>query len=485
MRTQRRLRIVLFLAACSLASGIMRADDAPNILVISIDDLNDWVGCLGGHPQAATPNIDRLAKSGTLFTNAHCQAPICTPSRASLVTGLLPTTTGLYFLQPGLRSSEIAARQPTIMAALAAAGYRTMSAGKFVHGRREGGYFDDYGGDLGGFGPNPTEKLNCPHGGINWDWGAYPKHESELPDTKIADWVIDRLSRDDDEPFFLVAGFWRPHVPLYVPEDWMKRFPLDQVKLPEVKRDDRNDLSEYAKDLTIGHPAPRHEWFVEEDHWRSAVRAYLACIAFADHCVGRVLDALESSPHRDDTIVVLFSDHGWHLGEKQRWAKRSLWADGTRVPLIIAAPGFDEAQVTNQPVGLVDLYPTLLELTGTKQSMPLDGESLVPLLRNPRQPRIRPVITTFGPNNHAVRTERWSFIQYADGSRELYDLKNDQNEWRNLSSEVQHQALIQKLAAQLPTKNLDPVRSNWTRWEVEAWETAERNAKKRQESAGQ
>ena len=235
MRTQRRLRIVLFLVACSLASGIMRADDAPNILVISIDDLNDWVGCLGGHPQAATPNIDRLAKSGTLFTNAHCQAPICTPSRASLVTGLLPTTTGLYFLQPGLRSSEIAARQPTIMAALAAAGYRTMSAGKFVHGRREGGYFDDYGGDLGGFGPNPTEKLNCPHGGINWDWGAYPKHESELPDTKIADWVIDRLSRDDDEPFFLVAGFWRPHVPLYVPEDWMKRFPLDQVKLPEVK----------------------------------------------------------------------------------------------------------------------------------------------------------------------------------------------------------------------------------------------------------
>ena len=215
------------------------------------------------------------------------------------------------------------------------------------------------------------------------------------------------------------------------------------------------------------------------------MRAYLACIAFADHCVGRVLDALESSPHRDDTIVVLFSDHGWHLGEKQRWAKRSLWADGTRVPLIIAAPGFDEAQVTNQPVGLVDLYPTLLELTGTKQSMPLDGKSLVPLLRNPRQPRIRPVITTFGPNNHAVRTERWSFIQYADGSRELYDLKNDQNEWRNLSSEVQHQALIQKLAAQLPTKNLDPVRSNWTRWEVEAWETAERNAKKRQESAGQ
>jgi len=465
------LLTLLLLTACA-------AGEKPNILIISIDDLNDWTGSLGGHPQARTPHIDRLAERGTLFANAHCQAPICTPSRASMVTGLLPSTTGLYFLQPGLESSPRAKRQPTLMATLQANGYRTMSAGKFVKGRNEGPYFDDYGGDCGGFGPNPEEKIHCPHGGINWDWGAYPETNEQLPDHDVADWVVERLESDHEQPFLLVAGFWRPHVPMYAPQEWHDLFPADSVKLPEVLDGDRDDLSPYALDLTNGEPAPRHSWFVEADMWRSAVRSYLASIAFVDSQVGRVLDALDASPHRDDTIVVLLSDHGFHLGEKQRWAKRALWTDSTRVPLILDAPGMPAGEVTRRPAGLVDLYPTLLELTGIDAAgIDLDGHSLVPQLRDPDAPRRQPAICTFGPANHSLHFTRWHYLRYADGSEELYDLENDPHEWHNLADRAEHAERIAGFRKHLPKTDAEPILAkHWNRWEVADWRTAEKNA---------
>lgn len=469
--------------AITLSTSVSaRGAGPPNVVIISIDDLNDWTGCLGGHPQAKTPHIDRLARRGTLFTNAHCQAPICPPSRASLVTGLLPTTTGLYFLQPGLEASAVTRGRPTLPEQFAAAGYHTMGAGKFVKGGGEEKYFQQHGGAMGGFGPVPPQKLAYPDGLQLWDWGAYPADEADTPDAKIADWAIARLNEPQQKPFLLVAGFWRPHVPMFAPQKWFDLFPADQVKPPETLDNDRDDLPPYALDLTIGLPAPRHEWFVENKKWTDAVRAYLASVAFVDHCAGRVLSALEASPHADNTLVVLLSDHGWHLGEKQRWAKRSLWNDSTRVPLIIATPG-QTAQVCGRPVGLVDLYPTLLELTGQPKIADQDGQSLAPLLADPDKAWDRPVLTTFCPHNHSLRTTDWHFIRYADGSEELYDHRTDPHEWRNLASEPAHQARLAEFRQQLPTDEAAPVLSKtFTRWEVSAWRTAEENAARRKQS---
>ncbi|WP_231756514.1 sulfatase [Lignipirellula cremea] len=463
-------------------AGAAEPGKRPNVLILSIDDLNDWTGCLGGHPQARTPNIDRLARRGTLFSNAHCQAPICTPSRASLVTGLLPSTTGLYFLQPGLTASPVTKSRQTLPEHFAAAGYHTMGAGKFIKGNGEEKYFQQHGGALGGFGPIPPQKLAYPDGLKLWDWGPFPADEADMPDTRIADWAIARLAEPQEKPFLLVAGFWRPHVPMFAPQKWFDLFPADEVKLPETRDDDRADLPPYALDLTIGLPAPRHEWFVEHEQWDDAVRAYLASVAYVDHCVGRVLTALEASPHAENTIVVLFSDHGWHLGEKQRWAKRSLWNDSTRVPLIIAGAGQPAAQVCGRPVGLVDIYPTLLQLTGLPPITDHDGQSLAPLLADPTADWERPALTTFGPKSHSLRSTDWHYIRYADGSEELYDHQADPHEWSNLAADPGQQSRLAEFREQLPTRNADPVLSQtFTGWEVEAWQTAEKNAAARKE----
>ncbi len=218
------LCVSVVLLSCSSARA-----ERPNILIISLDDLNDWTGCLGGHPQAKNPNIDGLAKRGTLFRNAHCQAPICTPSRASLVTGLYPSTTGLYFLQPKLEASKIATRHPHLLQHFADAGYLTMGAGKFVYGGNDGKHYQEYGGSMGGFGPLPDKKLSALEGLKLWDWGPFPEDESRMHDTKIADWVSKKLTQTHERPFLLVAGFWRPHVPMYAPPRWFEPFPPDQV----------------------------------------------------------------------------------------------------------------------------------------------------------------------------------------------------------------------------------------------------------------
>ena len=465
----------LALLFLSLLIVSVDAAERPNILVISIDDLNDWTGCLRGHPQAHTPNIDRLAKRGTLFANAHCQAPVCTPSRASMVSGMYPSTTGLYFLQPGLDASEVAREHPNLLAHFADAGYHTMGAGKFVHGGNDGKYYKEYGGGMGGFGPLPAKKIAYPDGLKLWDWGPFPENEADMPDTKIADFAVERLNQKHDKPFFLVAGFWRPHVPMFTPPKWFDLFPPDKVELPEVVAGDQDDISDYAKELMIGLPAPRHEWFVKNKAWREAVRSYLASVAFVDHCVGRVIDSLEKSKYRDNTIVVLLSDHGWHLGEKERWAKRSLWNDSTRVPLVISAAGFEHGLVSQRPAGLIDIYPTLLELTGLPALDCLEGQSLVPLLKDPEAKWDRPILTTYCPNNHSLRSTFWHYIRYADGSEELYDHRVDPHEFRNVAGKPEHGALLDEFRRELPTTNVAPIISpNFKRWEVEAWQNAER-----------
>jgi arylsulfatase A-like enzyme len=423
----------------------------PNVLLVSIDDLNDWVGCLGGHPQAKTPNIDRLAEMGTLFANGHCQSPVCNPSRASMMTGRYPHTSGVYFLSPDLKEAPVLKNLKTMPEVFADNGYKTMAAGKIFHGgdRR---FFQTY-LPTGGFGPRPKKKISQPHGHPLWDWGVFPDDDNLMPDMKCAKWAVEQLNQTHEKPFFMGVGFYRPHVPMYATKKWFDMHPRDQIKLPAVRKNDLKDLSQYAIDLTnLKHVSPTHKWVSEAGQWEHAVQSYLASVTFADHCLGLVLDALEKSDYAGNTVIALFSDHGFHLGEKERWAKRSLWEDGTRVPIILTAPGFKSNQTSDRPAELIDIFPTLLELVGLPADSGQEGQSLVPLMKNPRREWSHPAITSFGLGNYSVRSTRYRFIQYFDGSRELYDLSKDPHEWKNLIKIPKMKSVIMEHTAFIPKK---------------------------------
>lgn len=460
----RRTELLLFCWLISTSIPVIAASGSvdqtapsrPNVLFISIDDLNDWVGCLGGHPQAKTPNIDRLAGRSTLFENAHCQSPVCNPSRASMMTGRYPHSTGIYFLAPDLKQAPALNGVKTMPEVFADHSYETMATGKIYH-TGDQRFFDTY-HRTQGFGPRPNKKISQPHGHPLWDWGAFPESDDQMPDIDSANWAADQLKQAHDQPFFMGVGFYRPHVPMYAPQKWFDLHPRAQIQLPLVREDDLDDISSYAIDLTsLKHVAPTHEWVKSAGQWEHAVQSYLASITFVDHCVGIVLDALESSDHADNTIIVLYSDHGFHLGEKNRWAKRSLWEDGTRVPMIISAPRSDSSEIgkphrVNRPVGLIDVFPTLLEMTGLPADPKQEGQSLVPLMRQPEREWDHPAITSFGPGNFAVRSTNYRFIEYLDGSRELYDLRTDPHEWKNLASDPQLKGVVAGHAAFLPVK---------------------------------
>ena len=442
------LILPFFLMFESLVFG---ASKKPNVLLISIDDLNDWVGCMGGHPQAKTPNIDRVAKMGTLFNNAHCQSPVCNPSRASMMTGRYPHTSGVYFLSPDLKEAPFLKNLKTMPEVFADHGYKTMAAGKIYH-RGDKRFFQEY-LPTGGFGPRPPKKISQPHGHPLWDWGIFPDDDKVMPDMKCAKWAVDQLSQKHDKPFFMGVGFYRPHVPMFATKKWFDMHPKDKIKLPAVLSDDLNDLSQYAIDLTnLEHVSPTHEWVTGAGQWEHAVQSYLASVTFADHCLGLVLDALEKSKYADNTIIALFSDHGFHLGEKERWAKRSLWEDGTRVPVVVVAPGHKAAQKTNRPAELLDIFPTLLELAGLPKDETQEGQSLVPLMKKPQREWKHPAITSFGLGNYSIRSTNYRFIQYFDGSRELYDLRDDPHEWKNLIENPKMPQVIQEHASFIPQK---------------------------------
>ncbi len=464
---------VLFLG---IASGALCSPPSPapppNVLFIAVDDLNDWTGCLG-HPGVKTPNIDRLARRGMLFTNAHCAAPVCNPSRVATLTGLAPWTTGVYENNQPLREKQPGA--VTLPQYFRDNGYRAVGGGKVFHDASEMHdvrSWDDYffwhpagasgGGRRGPYGELPDpQPLSRPvhqvaeHTKRNFDWAALDLDETAWPDRQVADWAAEFLGRPQEKPFFLGVGLYRPHVPWYVPKEYFDLYELDEVLLPPVKEDDLDDLGDWARRRALDR-ASQHETVVELDEWRSAVRGYLAAVSFCDAMVGRILDGLESGPSRDNTIVVLWSDHGYHLGEKNHWHKRSLWERCTRVPLIISVPGMETAgQSCDRPVNLLDLFPTLAGLCGLPEKEGLDGYSLEPLLEDPESQRAWPSITTFLEGSHAVRTGQWRYIRYATGDEELYDHNEDPNEWYNLAAQPEFRPVLQQLRRWLPVDLLN------------------------------
>ncbi len=461
-RFQGLLRSVLsfLLILFGLAGAAESALAAPNILFIAIDDLNDWVGPLGGHPQVQTPAMDRLAARGTVFTNAHCQAPLCNPSRTSLMLGLRPSTTGIYGLRPWFRDLDQYRESVTLPQYLARHGYRTYSTGKIYHSRYGRGEDDREFHVLGpaaSVGARPAEKLvDTPADHPLVDWGVFPHRDEDKGDWKVASWAVEQLRGDLPEPFFLSVGFFLPHVPCYATQKWFDLYPEQSVQLPPVPADDRDDTPHFSWFLHWKLPEPRLKFLKEADQWTNLVRSYLASVSFVDSMVGRVLDALEASGRSEKTVVVLWSDHGWHLGEKLITGKNTLWDRSTRVPLIFAGPGVASGSVSTGPAELLDLYPTLVEMGGLPEKAGLEGHSLVPLLKNSRARREWPAITTHNHDNHGVRSENWRYIRYADGEEELYDMRRDPSEWKNLAGDPRHRSVIEQHRRWLPRRNAKP-----------------------------
>ena len=429
----------------------------PNILLISIDDLNDWVGVMGGHPQLKTPNIDKLASKGMLFTNAHCQSPVCNPSRASMMTSLYPSSTGIYFLNPPLENSKESLKSTVMPKRFLEEGYNVQGAGKLFHNKKENKkYIDKYWGEFGKwFGPLSEEKISGFNGNAKlWDWGSLDISDNQTEDGMIANWAVNILSKDMKKPFFLALGFFKPHVPHIAPKKWFDKYPIESIKLPKIIDGDLDDISDYAKSLTrFGHVAPSHEWVVNNNQWESLVRSYLACVSFVDNQIGKVLDVIERHDEVQNTYIVLFSDHGFHLGEKGKWAKRSLWKNSTKVPLIIVGPGIPKGKKSDLPVQLLDIYPTLLELSGLNPDPIHQGNSLVPLLKNDINKWPHMARTSFGPGNYAIISKNYRFIQYNNGKEELYDRMNDPNEWYNLIDDPGLKDVIKEHKNKIPNEN--------------------------------
>ncbi len=436
----------------------------PNILFLAIDDQNDWIGHLGGHPLVKTPSLDRLAARGTTFLNAHCNAPICNPSRTSLMLGLRPTTTGIYGLAPWFRSLPEFKDRVTLPQYFAKQGYQTSATGKIYHlgtgggGKGKSARADEFQvtAPIGGIGAKPSRKLVpvTPMGNHPAvDWGVWPlaNEDTTKGDYQVATWTIEQIqAAPKDRPFFISAGFSLPHLPIYASQKWFDLYPDDDRILPQVLENDRDDTPRFSWYLHWHLPEPRLPWLKENKQWRNLVRSYLAGTSFVDAQIGRVLTALDAAGLTDHTIVVVWSDHGWHLGEKGITGKNSLWDRSTRVPLIFAGPGVKPAQRCTQPAELLDVYPSLVELAGLPARSDLEGLSLGPQLKDASTPRERPAITTHNRGNHGIRSERWRYIRYADGSEELYDLKNDPHEWSNLVSMPEHAPVIAEHRKWLP-----------------------------------
>lgn len=479
------LKSIWWLALFSASTA--SASTKSNVLFISIDDLNNWIGFLDQHPQVQTPHIDRLAQRGIAFTNAHCTTPVCKASRTAFLTGLSETKTGVYTNDDRFKPDGYT----LLPEYFANHGYTTYGAGKihhsnvndriFDHGyepeqrwspftRKQSNYTAEELPSKGSANPRhvitdgpggrdyvmpfnrmPSERTPDDPKGESFDWGAFDLPDSAFGDGQITDWGIQRLDEHDPaKPFFLALGYYRPHIPLYAPQRYFDLYPLDEIQLPEVRVDDLEDIPgpglHRISSPSMG-GAATHEHVTSHGQWKEAVQAYLACISFIDAQIGRLLDYLDASPYGDNTTIVLFSDHGWHLGEKQAWGKMTGWVHSTHTPLVISAVGMAQNEFCDEPVSLLDLYPTLIDLKGLPEK-PLDGVSLLPLLKNPHLDTERAVKTHVDRGNYSLTSKDWRYIRYADGSEELYDLNADPREYENLIQTGDHTSVIETLQSQ-------------------------------------
>lgn len=429
----------------------------PNVLFIAVDDLNDWIGCMGGNTQSVTPNFDRLAASGMLFTNAHCVAASCNPSRTATMTGRSSNKTGVY--NNGQKMREVLPKESILPKYFSEHGYWSGGSGKMLHYFIDEDSWDEYFPKKNSPIPNTlypeVRPVSLPKAGpwqyVETDWGPLDVTDETFGgDYLVSKWVGEKLSKKHEKPFFLACGIYRPHEPWFVPKKYFDKFPLEDIKLPVgFKEGDLDDLPESGKRRG---PNRYFKHIRKHGQWKQAIQGYLASIHFADAMLGRVLDALENGPNEKNTIVVLWSDHGWHLGEKQHWQKYSAWRACTRVPLMVKVPkgissalpdGVKPGVVCDHPVSLLSLFPTLTELSGIPGKKGVDGRSMVPLLKDPMVGVDEVVVTYLGyPGSYGLSSRNWRYIRYADGGEELYDIRKDPYEWDNLAKQPEYESKL-------------------------------------------
>lgn len=440
-----------------------------NVLFIAVDDLNDWVSVLGGHPQVQTPNLDKFTKGGSvLFQNGVCAAPICGPSRSAVLSGFMPHRTGVYDNATNMIYTDIVQENATLPEYFSKHGYHTLSDGKIFHkhatehgvdfghwafdehnrSRRgvkdavqKGKYYSGKGTINGEKKPNYKEK------GAKLSWGPTKNKFEETVDYRVADWARQQLKRDFDKPFFMAIGLIKPHLPWVVPQEYFDKYDLETLETPKIFNDDLKDILT-KKGKQIHKPDADYTWVKKHGLEKEATRAYLASVTYADACLGIIFDALEASGHAENTIVVLWGDHGWHLGEKLRYKKNTLWSEVVKTPLLVRMPNMNKMEVSNRTVSLIDLFPTLISLCDLPEKE-LDGHDFSYLLDNPNSEWKHPGVTV-SASGTSVMGERWHFISNLKGSEELYDLKNDPMEWTNLINEPKYKTIVEEMRKFVP-----------------------------------
>lgn len=490
--------------------------DRPNVILIMCDDLNDYEQIFGGHKQAITPNIDRMAKSGVQFVNAQSNIPVCQPSRNSLFTGVYPHRSKDYGWT-NLRKQPVLKHNKTLMRLFQENGYQTLGTGKLTHGRSTANW-DKWGLNIShNYGPiyfngedfssNPSvpkpyrsigpidgsfgrlSDAGISEGNIigekGWVYGRDKKpfrylndnDRDLLQDELHARWAEKQLKEmhlsSSSQPFFMGIGFVRPHTPLHAPDKYFDLFPIEELELSDWIPDDKKDTfwDENFKQTKKG---PRYYKTLLDSYGgnrelalKHFLQAYLACVAFVDDQIGYVLDALDNTRFKNNTIVILTSDHGWQMGEKDYLFKNSPWEESVRIPLVVSAPSLINTGKVQQPVSLIDLYPTLMEVcklegdtTLNDQGGDLGGFSLLPFLLDPDTTKWEgpngalSIVGNYGKTipteeqNFSYRTEKFRYIKYSDGGEELYDHEKDPYEWKNIA----HQKKSKKIKAVLKSE---------------------------------
>ncbi|MFV0377648.1 MAG: sulfatase [Mangrovibacterium sp.] len=464
MKRYNQLLSVAFLVASNLLNPLFgkAQNDRPNVLLIVIDDLNDYPQVLSDYPGLKTPNLTKFAETGVIFSHAYCAAPVCNPSRSAFLSGMAPYKTGVYDNNYTIENSPAIMESEFLPEHFKKNGYTTVTRGKIFHSVPGKARYDamwDVDGGKGNYGPQPeishfpdTIKM-----AKMFDYQPWEGPESDHPDNVTAEMTIEQLRKDHDKPFFIACGFYKPHNPWTAPKRFFDMYPLETLQLPPVNENDLDDLPELAQKWASG-PVDYYHILKRTGQYAPVVRSYLACISFLDYNFGRVIDALEKSKYRDNTLVVVVADNGFHMGEKLHFAKYALWEKTTRILCMWRVPGMTRANTKcTRPVNLLDIYPTLAELCNLPSpSQQLDGHSIVPLLKKPDAKWKYPSVTTYLKDNYSIRDERFRYIQYYDGTSELYDHKLDKNEYNNImrSEPSKYGNVVERLKTYIPAHSV-------------------------------
>jgi len=433
------------------------AGERPDVLFIAIDDMNDWTTLFDPANPIKTPNLVRLAKRGMFFSKAYCAAPACCPSRAAIMTGIRPSNSGVY--DNNHPWAKMMPEAVTLSRYFMLNGYETFGAGKIFHHGRTGADIPGKPSFQEFFKMRRTRRSGKSHNGytsgplskVAFDWG---EHEEKMIDLDTVEWCEKIMEKEKSAARFLAAGIFKPHLPFYAPPETFAKYMFDDTKLPKMRKNDLDDVP------AIGKKMAHREHFIfsnttaksqnEPGSLKKMVQSYQASADFADQMVGRLLDKLDATGQAANTIIVLWADHGYHLGDKESCVKFTLWEKANHVPFIIVAPGVTKpGSRCDRPVSLIDIYPTLVELAGLAPNKDVDGKSLVPLLTDPTR-KWQPALMTMGKGNHAVRSDRWRYIRYKDGSQELYDHAEDPWEWNNLAVHPEYAEVIDEHKKWLP-----------------------------------